>query len=434
MTKKYVSGGIDELIDCSAAYDNVNSKFGEEYLRWCSLPFDTPDLSDLITYGMQVRENVEYLVVLGIGGSSLGLSMVANATLHLRHNELNRFARKAPKLYVVSNTDPDEMSNLFDVIDLRKTHFCVVTKSGDTGETLANFYVCYDKLKRVVGDDAKGKVCAVTTIGKGTLYDFAVREGIRIFGIDKGVGGRFSVLSNAGLVPMSILGIDIRNLLCGARRATCGCIQKNIYKNPALITASLLVLSKKKGYNICVLMPYSDRLRLLPDFFAQLWAESLGKRTTKSGATVNEGQTPLKALGSVDQHSLLQLLVEGPQDKVVIFVGVRDRLKGFAVSQSHDGYLNGKELGDILDASMRGTAMSLVNAGRPNMTITVDEINEESVGELLTFFMFATAYAGELLSVDAFNQPGVEYGKNMTRKLLGENMREVSDKNFIVRL
>lgn len=136
----------------------------------------------------------------------------------------------------------------------------------------------------------------------------------------------------------------------------------------------------------------------------------------------------------MDQHSLLQLLVEGPQDKVVIFVGVRDRLKGFAVSQSHDGYLNGKELGDILDASMRGTAMSLVNAGRPNMTITVDEINEESVGELLTFFMFATAYAGELLSVDAFNQPGVEYGKNMTRKLLGENMREVSDKNFIVRL
>ena len=433
MTKKYVSGGADEFPDCKNAYDNVNNKFGEEYLRWCSLPFDTSKIADVIEYGDAVRSKTDYLVVFGIGGSSLGLSVVTNATLHLWHNELNSLVRKAPKLYVVSNADPDELSSVLDVIELKRAHFCVVTKSGDTGETLANFFICYEKLKKVTADAAQ-RVCVVTTIGKGSLYEFAVNNKIKIFGIDKGVGGRFSVFSNAGLVPMSILGIDIRRLLSGARKGTCGCLQKNIYKNPALITASLLVLAKKKGYNICVLMPYADKLRLLPDFFAQLWAESLGKKNDKNGFVVNEGQTPIKALGSVDQHSLLQLLVEGPKDKVVMFVGIKERLKGFAVSQSHAGYLSGKELGDILDASMQGTALSLLREDRPSMTITVDELNEEGIGELLTFFMFATAYAGELLNVNTFDQPGVEYGKKMTRSLLGGNQSKLPDKNFIVRL
>ncbi|MCL2062185.1 MAG: glucose-6-phosphate isomerase [Firmicutes bacterium] len=407
------------------AFDEVMSAGGNGWQEWMRLP-DTSDaeLTSILQDCESIRKKAESLVVLGIGGSALGPLSVLNALLHLRHNELPAKKRAAPKFYIEDNIDPERMRALFDVIDLNTAYFNVITKSGETSETLAQFLIIYDALKKALGKkEAKKRILVTTTIGKGTLYNIAQKEGFKIFGIGNGVGGRFSVFSAVGLVPFAILGVDIRALLAGARAMAAACKNPAPQKNPALITAYLQVKSMQKGRNISVMMPYSDALKYMADFYCQLWGESLGKAADKTGKQVFTGQTPTKAVGVTDQHSQIQLYTEGPFDKVVTFIGVDNFRNVQPIASDPDidgcGFLKGQTLNDLLKFEKRATRFALQKALRANFTITLPEINAHTVGELLQYFMLQTAFAGALLNIDAYNQPGVEEGKIATFALLG---------------
>lgn len=398
---------------------------GKGWQQWCDSPFiKDAELDKIIAYGEKVRKAAESYVVLGIGGSALGAIAVASSLLHLHHNELPREKRNAPKLYVEDNVDPERMNALLDVVDAKTTYFNVITKSGETSETLSQFLIVYDLLKKALGkEEAVRHIAVTTTIGKGTLYALAVKEGFEIFGVEAGVGGRFSVFSPVGLAPFAALGLDVKGFLKGAREASKAAEEKDLNKNPSLITAYLQYEAMKNGCNINVIMPYCDGLKFTADFFCQLWAESLGKAVDLKGNVVNAGQTPTKALGVTDQHSQVQLYTEGPFDKVVTFIGVEKFRKDKTITDDKDvdacDFLKGHTLGELINAERVATTYALTKAQRANFTIMLPEVNAETVGELLMYFMYQTAFAGAMLDIDTFNQPGVEEGKKATFAMLG---------------
>lgn len=411
----------------AAAYNEVIGNSGKGWQEWTESPMiSDAEVDKLSAFGKSIRDKASSFVVLGIGGSALGPICVFNALLHLHHNELPAEVRKAPKLYVEDNIDPERMSALFDVIDIKTTYFNVITKSGETSETLSQFIILYNALKKAVGEaEAKEHIFVTTTIGKGSLYNVAVKEGFEIFGIPAGVGGRFSVLSNVGLVPFAVMGVDISSMLRGARAMREACERKNIAENPALMTAFLQVKSMESGKNISVMMPYADGLKTMADFYCQIWAESLGKAVDKSGKAVCCGQTPAKSLGVTDQHSQVQLYTEGPFDKVVTFIGVRSFGSSVNIPENESAdvgnFLKGHTLNELITAERKATEFALTKAGRSNYTIMMPEVNAETVGELLMYYMYVTAFAGAYLNIDTFNQPGVEEGKKATFAMIGRS-------------
>ncbi len=420
----------------NAAFCDVIDNRGKGWQEWTELPFsDEKEIDEIVAYGESIRKSAESFVVLGIGGSALGPMAVATALLHLHHNELPRDKRNAPKFYVEDNVDPERMAALLDVIDLKNTYFNVITKSGETSETLSQFLILYSALKKAVGEaEAKKKIVVTTTIGKGTLYDVAKKEGFKIFGVGKGVGGRFSVLSPVGLLPLAAVGADIKKLLAGAADMAKVSAIADVKKNPALMTGYLQVKSMESGKNISVMMPYADSLRYMSDFYAQLWGESLGKAADKSGKTVNAGQTPVKSLGVTDQHSQVQLYAEGPFDKVVTFIAVGDYRVTQEITDDKTvdacDFLKGRTMNELITFERRATRYALYKAKRSNFTITLPKVNEYTIGELLMYFMYETAFAGALMGIDTFNQPGVEEGKKATfamfnRKGYEEKLKEI---------
>ena len=409
----------------SAAYKEVVENSGKGWQEWTECPLiPQKEIDELNAFGAKIREKASSFVVLGIGGSALGPICVFNALLHLHHNELPEKMRKAPKIYVEDNVDPERMASLLDIIDLKSTYFNVITKSGETSETLSQFIILYNLLKKAVGEKkAKEHIFVTTTVGKGALYNVAEKEGFKIFGIPSGVGGRFSVLSNVGLVPFAVMGVDIQSMLAGARAMREACERTDININPALMTAFLQVKSMQAGKNISVMMPYADGLKTMADFYCQIWAESLGKAVDKKGKTVNCGQTPAKSLGVTDQHSQVQLYTEGPYDKVVTFIGVENygATVDIPAGETADvgNFLKGHTLNELITAERKSTEFALTKAGRSNYTIILPEVNAETVGELLMYFMYQTAFAGAYLDIDTFNQPGVEEGKKATFAMIG---------------
>lgn len=408
-----------------AARRDVLSKRGKGWQEWCDLPFaPAEEIDELISYCGEIGKKADSFVVLGIGGSALGPLSVASALLHLHHNELPKEKRNAPKLYVEDNVDPERMAALLDVLDLKTAYFNVITKSGETSETLSQFLILYAALKKALGnEEAKKHIIVTTTIGKGTLYDVAHAEGFKIYGVGQGVGGRFSVLSSVGLVPFAALGLDVKAMLAGAAAAAKAAEEEDVQKNPALLTAFLQVEAMKRGKNVSVLMPYADSLKFMADFYCQLWAESLGKAVDLKGKTVHTGQTPAKSLGVTDQHSQVQLYTEGPFDKVVTFLAVDEYRTTVVISDDKDvqacDFLKGHTLNELIDAERRATEFALKKANRMNFTVYLPNVCEETIGELLMYFMYQTAFAGALLGIDTFNQPGVEEGKKATFAMLG---------------
>lgn len=409
-----------------AAREKVLSEAGKGWQGWMDLPFNQDDIADdILSCAADVREKFDAFVVLGIGGSALGPSAVFNALKHLRYNDLPKEKRGGPKFYVEDNVDPERMSSLLDVIDVEKTMFNVITKSGATSETMSQFLIIYKLLKDKLGDKASQHIIATTDEKKGNLIKIAKQENFKTFYIPDGVGGRFSELCPVGLLPAAVLGIDIKSMLKGARDMDKICRVENIGDNPALFAALLMYLAMKDGKNISVMMPYADSLRLISDWYCQLWAESLGKATDNDGNLVYAGQTPVKALGVTDQHSQVQLYTEGPFDKVVTFLAVqnfRDTVEipeGFAdIPDVH--FLCGSSLNRLINTELDATEYALTKAGRPNFRVTLSEVNEYSIGALLYFFMMETAYCGALLNINTYNQPGVEEGKNATYAMFGK--------------
>ena len=405
--------------------DAVQTKRGSGWLGWMELPYQPADLLNQIkTTAEEIRKRCDDFVVLGIGGSALGSIALRSALLHPWYNQLLRDLRDGPRLYILDNVDPHWLSSFLDLVNPESTCINVVSKSGSTAETMSEFLWMRQWLKDGLGCDYADHIVATTDAHKGALRAMADAEGLGTLTIPDGVGGRFSVLSPVGLLPAAVAGIDIGELLAGAAYADDASRSRDMWRNQSLMMAALAYLSYRKGKNVWVMMPYIQALRDVADWFRQLWAESLGKAKKRDGSVVHVGQTPIKALGTTDQHSQVQLYVEGPYDKVVHFIRVEDygaRLGIPAADTGQDAldYLGGHSFEELINAEQEATALALASAGRPNCTHTLPEVNAFTMGELLYTLEMATAYSGELYDIDAFDQPGVEAGKVATYALLG---------------
>jgi glucose-6-phosphate isomerase len=410
------------------AFNFVKENRGKDelYMGWTELPYNQKEIvADILTTAREVRKKFQYFVVLGIGGSALGPIMAFNALCHLHYNDLPRSKRKGPKFYVEDNVDPVRMRDLLDVIEPEKTCFNVISKSGATSETMTQYLIILDLLTKA-GVNVKDNVIFTTDEKKGNLKKISDElGGIKSYVLPDGVGGRFSQLCPVGLLPAAVLGIDINGLLAGAAYMDGLCSRSAPSKNPALMSAVLQIAAMEDGKNIGVMMPYSDNLKFLADWYCQLWAESLGKNETLDGKPCNVGQTPVKSLGVTDQHSQVQLYAEGPYDKVVTFLSL-DKY-GCEMPIPHGcenipdvAFLGGHTMEELIKAENDATAYALTKAGRMNYTIYLPELNAFTLGQVLFLFEMQTAYAGAMLNINTFNQPGVEEGKKATFALLGK--------------
>ncbi len=430
MMRPYNANGIDESEitaisgELAAAAARMDEKRPE--MKWRELPFTQAGVVERIERtAARIRGEFDAFVVLGIGGSALGPIAVQQALNHPHYNELPPEKRGGPRLYVEDNVDPERMQALLDVIDVRRTAFNVISKSGNTSETMSQLLIVTKLLRDALGPNIRQHVIATTDAEKGNLVKIARAEGWETFVIPDGVGGRFSELCPVGLLAAAVCGIDIKELLAGAGFMDGVCSERDVRKNPAYLFAALQYIAMKKGMNISVMMPYADSLKYIADWYAQLWAESLGKRTALDGSVVHAGQTPVKALGATDQHSQVQLYTEGPFDKVVTFLGVGRYRKETEIPRGYAdvpdvSFLGGHTHSELILAEQAATEYAVLKSGHLYHTITLPEVNAFTVGALLCLFEIATAYCGELLGVNAFDQPGVEEGKNATYALLGK--------------
>lgn len=411
---------------CNNAFEKVQKGRGKGMMGWAELPYNQNDIvEDILETAQNIRGNFKNFVVLGIGGSALGPSAVQQALTHIRYNDLSSGKRKGPKFFVEDNVDPERMKALLDVVKVKDTMFNVVTKSGATSETMAQYLIIIDILKNKLGNKAKNHIIATTDSKKGNLIKIAKTEGFKTFFIPDGVGGRFSELCPVGLLPAAVLGIDIKQMLEGAAFMDSQCKNSNIKENPALMAAAMSYITMNKGKNICVMMPYADSLKLIADWFCQLWGESLGKSVDNDGNTIFAGQTPVKALGVTDQHSQIQLYTEGPFDKVITFISVSKYRKKVKIAEGCKdipdvSFLGGHTLNELIDTERQATEYALLKAERLSNTIILPQVNAFTIGQLLYFFEMQTAFCGEMLNINTYNQPGVEEGKNATYALLGK--------------
>jgi glucose-6-phosphate isomerase len=322
-----------------------------------------------------VGQAFDHVLVLGIGGSALGMKALLNALKRPGWNELDDEGRDFfPRLTVLDNVDPTSVADALRRIDPRRALVNVISKSGGTAETMAQYLVVREWLAQALGPAATRHLVFTTDPKRGALREIAARDGIAALEVPPDVGGRFSVLSPVGLLPAALVGIDIEGLLAGARDAIARAEPDDLLQNPAALWSALhWAADTTLGARMHVLMPYTDRLREFADWFRQLWAESLGKAKDRRGQPVHVGPTPLAAVGPTDQHSQMQLFMEGPYDKVVTFMAL-DRFP---------------------------------------------EDNAVAIGEAIMFFQLATGYAGVWYGVDPFDQPGVELGKQLTSAAMG---------------
>lgn len=395
-------------------------------MDWRDLPYNQTEIvEDILKTAQDIQQKFDNFVVLGIGGSALGPIAVQQALNHIRYNELCKEKRNGyPRLFVEDNVDPERMVALLDVIDVTKTMFNVITKSGSTSETMAQFLIITDILKAQLGASFHEHIIATTDKENGNLIKIVRQEGFKTFVIPAGVGGRFSEFTPVGLLPAAICGIDILEMLAGAAYMDELCQENDISKNPAFLGAILQYIAIQNGKNISVMMPYADSLKYMADWYAQLWAESLGKKVNNQGVEIFAGQTPVKALGVTDQHSQVQLYTEGPFDKVITFLGVDQYRTTFTIPAGYENipavsFLGGHTLNELIKVEQIATEYAVFKSRKLNRTITLPEVNAFTVGELLYFFEVETAFAGELLNINTFDQPGVEEGKNATYALLG---------------
>jgi len=423
----------------AALTKKLNGSRGKGWERWRDLPMGEARKAHVdatLKVAAACKGKFDNLVVLGIGGSALGNIALQSALNPATYNLLPDKTRPGPRIFVVDNVDPTYFGSVLAFCEqspggLKRTLFNIISKSGETAETAAQFMIIRDRLKRQLGAEYKGNIVAITDPKSGTMRQICDTEGFTTLPVPDGVGGRFSVLSPVGLFSAAMAGIDINQLLDGAAAMDAPCCRESILENPAALLAFLLVeLGETKGKMNHVMMPYSNNLYLLADWYRQLWAESLGKEVNLTGEKVFAGFTPIKALGTTDQHSQVQLYREGPNDKVFGFLEVAD----FATPQGAGDikiptglgvdaikYLEGASMTGLLNAEKRATEYALVASQRPNFTIGFPKIDAFHVGQFIYLWEMVTAYAGLMLNIDAYNQPAVETGKVATFGLMGRS-------------
>lgn len=356
------------------------------------------------------------IVLLGIGGSALG-ALCLEKTL---------YPRGARHLHVLDNVDPILIAHVESLIDLKHTLFLVVSKSGDTTETLAQTFYFEAKIK-TAGLPLEEHFVFITHPEKGFLRTLAQRNPrLKTFTIPPEIGGRFSVLTAVGLLPAALLNLSMEELLEGARRMRDSFLSTDFEKNLPYQLAVVQFLFAKKGKIQHVMMPYSQRLMALSDWYRQLLAESLGKAMDRQGNHRPVGITPLSALGVTDQHSQLQLYAEGPNDKLILFLEVEENGPSLEIPHAYPeesslAYLKGITFQQLLQTEKRGTAEALTQMDRPNLTIHLPRIDEATLGALFLLLEGSVAFLGELWDVNAFDQPGVELSKKLTKEYLSRH-------------
>ncbi len=393
-----------------AAHKQLESLRVSEEQGFFGLPDDSGTVRIVERLAKKVQAKFDRLIVIGIGGSDLGARTIWHA-----------LGEKKMSLEFVSNPDPETLYHVLATTDWSKTAINVISKSGTTLETMAVFMTLRQGLINAVGVAAHREHIVATTDPSeaSTLYQIAMEEGYAILPHPLNVGGRYSVLSVVGLFPAAASGVNVRKLLAGAATVEAERRAKRVESIPARLATNQYLAMTQYGRDIHVLMPYADLLHEFGFWYRQIWAESLGK--VRDGESV--GPTPIAAFGAIDQHSQIQLYNEGPDNKTVTFIEVESFRRSLRVpkvwgDKQGIGYVGGLSFADILHAERAGTEHALASHGRPSGTITIPNISEESLGALFMLFETATAYMGELLHVNAFNQPGVEAGKKEAKKIL----------------
>jgi glucose-6-phosphate isomerase len=408
----------DALRRCEDALAWLRRAHAEKCLPLLRLPAKTSDLDQIGEAAARLRQGATDVVVLGTGGSSLGGQTLAQlADVGVRGAEA---FRAPPRMHFVDNLDPATYERMLAKLPLATTRFIAISKSGGTGETLMQTAAALAAVKQAglesrIGDLFFGISEAVKSGKSNGLRDL-LGSSVATLEHDPNVGGRYSVLSNTGLLPAAILGLDIKTVRAGAAMAFAPVLaQRPASEVPAALGAALNVAAASSGRNIAVLMAYADRLERFSRWFTQLWAESLGKD--------GKGTTPIGALGPVDQHSQLQLFIAGPRDKLFTVVmmatqGQGPRIDTELAKRAGEPDFGGKTIGDLIAAQGRATAETLAKNGCPVRTMHLPRLNEESLGALLMHFMLETIIAAHLFGVDAFDQPAVEEGKVLAKQYL----------------
>ena len=381
---------------------------------------DGKALQQSVAEARRLAIDADTLIVIGIGGSALGALALETA-----------LSDRKRRLVVLDNVDPESVYRKLSGVDPSRAAVNVITKSGETAETMANMLVVLDWMEAKLGPEHVKRWTATTDPAKGDLLKMAQRLKMPTLPLASNIGGRFSVLTPVGFVPAAFIGIDLDAVLDGARAMREHCWSAKPAENLGIVGAALLhLLATKKKRPIQVLMTYAEALAQLTDWYCQLWAESLGKAVHRpkkpggKGSRAETGQTPVKAIGATDQHSQMQLYMEGPHDKVVTFFEVEHFRHDVIIPRLHTdvdslGYLGGMTLGELLNKEKRGAELALTGAKRPNFTYRLPEVSPHTVGELMYLFEFQTALSGELYDVNAFDQPGVTAGKVNTYALMG---------------
>ena len=410
-------GALERLDDRVArAHDRIAAGMADEAFGYAALNLPGRTDAGEIRRAVEPLAGAEHVLTVGIGGSALGAVTVSRALGLGGH-------------HVLDNVDPVETRRLLDSLPLERTAVNVVSKSGTTAETLSNFLVVREAMTAAGVDWTERTV--VTTGESGPLRAAAEREDLPALDVPEGVPGRFAALSAVGLVPVAILGGDIEAVLEGARDAR-ESLAGSLFDCPAYAYGATAHALESRGATANAVMPYAESLEPFAEWFAQLWAESLGKDGL--------GQTPVRALGATDQHSQLQLYRAGRRDKLVTLVRPRERADVPIPETDVEGlaYLGdgGTTLGDLLDAEFEATEASLAAAGRPSVRVELDRVDARGIGDLLYGMEAACVLVGELAGVETFTQPAVEWGKRAARGLLGggefEEARAVAEKERLV--
>lgn len=398
-------------------------------------------------FGKSLQNKVDAVVSFGIGGSYLGNKVLFDVYCGEFWNSKSREERQGyPQLYFSGNNiDPRRTSELIAHIKQSAkakalhnggTHdgkfrvlLIVISKSGSTLDTMSTFMVAYNELKQAT--DIELEVVAVTDPATGAqetlLHKLANDEGWPMFSVPDGVGGRFSVFSEVGLVTAACVGLDIDAFLAGARAMDEACKSDDIWRNPAMLNAVLKYLAAESyGRDIEVFMPYADYLKSVAEWYIQLLAESLGKRQDRAGREVFYGRTPIVAVGTTDMHAQTQQHQDGKKDKVIQFVRIAKWADDPVIpdvfpTASKLSDMAGFQLSQALSAALEANAAALTGDGRFNATFVLPEMKVFHLGELLYLLALSVAYEGELADVDAFDQPGVEAYKRLLGPMLKKN-------------
>lgn len=412
------SSGLDRAVygqlvtACAPLLDDLRRAYAENTISLLRLPETTADIETMEDCAARYLENFDDVVVLGVGGSSLGAKALAALT--------DPAAVDAPRLHFFDNIDPQEFDRRLTAFDPVRLAFLVISKSGGTAETLSQFLVCIGAMRDALSPETfADRFTIITDPGDNPLRQLADRFGMPVLDHEPGVGGRYSVLSNVGLLPALIAGLDAGAVRDGAKEVIDTFLDAATPEDcpPAVGAIFNVALAQHNGISSTVLMPYIDRLAEFGLWYRQLWAESLGKQ--------GQGTTPVRAIGTVDQHSQLQLYLDGPADKMFTLIFNAAAGSGAVIPADIADtpaldYLAGHRIGDLMDAEQRATAETLARHGRPTRVIRIGHLDERTIGALMMHFMLETIIAAGLLGVDPFDQPAVDEGKVLTREYLGK--------------